>query len=76
MKDCLAENFTSFEDVKVNIEYDCCAFELILDLLVDCSEFSYLNDDVLQSFFQDRVELFQKHSKELKKIFNSLYGKN
>ena len=75
MKDCLAENFTSFEDVTLNIEYDCCAFKLIWDLLGDCSEFSYLNDEVLQSFFQDRVELLQKHSKELKKIFNSLYGK-
>lgn len=76
MKDCLAENFTSFEDVKLNIEYDCCAFKLIRDLLGDCGEFPYLNDEVLQSFFQDRVKLLQEHSEELKKIFNSLYGKN
>ena len=76
MKDCLAENFTSFEDVKLNIEYDCCAFNLILDLLGDCAEFPYLNDEVLQSFFWDRVKLLQEHSKELRKIFNALYGKN
>ena len=62
-----------FLSIEGNPETD---YHILIYRLMKTIGFHFLNDEVLQSFFQDRVKLLQEHSEELKKIFNSLYGKN